>query len=84
MKSIDQMHNQLIKKSVEDPQFRDALLSDPKGVIGSEFGVDFPEDVQFQVHESDMKTLHLSLPPRAEMTEEQLEAVAAGLSCCGL
>ncbi len=81
MKTIDQMHNHVIKKSVEDLQFRDALLADPRGVVSSELGIDFPEDVQFHVHESDMKTIQIALPPRAEMTEEQLEAVAAGLSC---
>ena len=41
-----------------------------------------PESMNVVVHESDMQTVHLALPPDPNITEEQLEAISAGLCCC--
>ncbi len=82
MKSLDQMHDHLLAKSAQDPEFRQALIANPKEAIGKELGIEFADDVELHIHESDMKSLHLSLPFDGEMTEEQLEAVAGGLCCC--
>ena len=57
-------------------------MSDPKNAIQQEFGINIPDNIQIQVHESDLRTLHMALPPGPELDEEQLEAVAAGLCCC--
>jgi hypothetical protein len=38
--------------------------------------------MNIEVHESDMQTVHLALPPDPNLTEEQLEAISAGLCCC--
>ncbi len=35
------------------------------------------------VHESDIQTVHLALPPDPNITEEQLEAVSAGFAAAG-
>lgn len=81
MQSAEEMQRKLVNKSVEDLEFRKQLLSDPKSTIQKEFGIDFPENTQIQIHESDMNTIHLSIPP-GELEEEQLEAIAAGRCCC--
>ncbi|MCY3728818.1 MAG: NHLP leader peptide family RiPP precursor [Nitrospira sp.] len=81
MQSAEEMQRKLVSKSVEDLEFRKQLMSDPKKTIQKEFGVDFPENTQVQVHVSDMNTIHLSIPP-GELEEEQLEAIAAGRCCC--
>ena len=81
MQSAEEMQRKLVSKSVEDLEFRKQLVSDPKNTIQKEFGVDFPENTQVQVHVSDMNTIHLSIPP-GELEEEQLEAIAAGRCCC--
>ncbi len=69
-------------RSASDSEFRQRLLADPKTAIGAELDIDIPESVTVVVHQSDMETLHLALPPDANLTEEQLEAVSAGLCCC--
>ena len=42
------------------------------------------DGINVVVHESDMQTVHLALPPNPVMDEEQLEAISAGLCCCGV
>ena len=81
MKSADDMRNALYEKATVDPDFRSQLISDPKSAIKSELGVDFPDSMKIEVHDSGDDTLHIALPP-AELTEDQLEAVAAGRCCC--
>ena len=82
MQSGDEMLEQLIQKSAQDSEFRQALLADPKAAITEELGITIPESMTIQVHESDMQTVHLALPPDPNITEEQLEAISAGLCCC--
>lgn len=82
MRSGDQMLKQIVEKSAIDDEFRKALLSDPKSTISAELGITIPESMTVKVHESDMSTVHLALPPDPNITEEQLEAISAGLCCC--
>ncbi len=81
MYSAEEMYRQLMEKSSLDPEFRRKLTDDPRGVMQQEFGIEIPEDVDIHVHQSDMNTIHLSVPA-AELAEEQLEAIAAGRCCC--
>ncbi|MYC83365.1 MAG: NHLP leader peptide family natural product precursor [Acidobacteria bacterium] len=82
MTSGDQMLQQIVEKSALDADFRQQLLSDPKTTISEELGIAIPDSMTIKVHESDMQTVHLALPPDPNITEEQLEAVSAGLCCC--
>ena len=82
MKSGDEMLRQIVDRSATDVQFRQQLLSDPKSAITAELGITMPESMNVVVHESDMQTVHIALPPDPNITEEQLEAVSAGLCCC--
>ena len=84
MQSAEDMRAHLTQKAVEDAGFRAQLLADPKGVLNQEFGITVPDNIDIQVHESDMQTVHLALPPSPVMDEEQLEAISAGLCCCGI
>ena len=85
MQRTEEIQRQLIEKASEDDEFRALLVADPKGAIKNEFGVDVPDSVNIQVHESDLNDIHLALPPgpSVELDEERLEAIAAGLCCCG-
>lgn len=83
-KSAEEMRAHLTQKAVEDSAFRSQLVSDPKGTIYQEFGVSVPDNINIQVHESDLETVHLALPPETQLNEEQLEAISAGLCCCGI
>ena len=82
MKSGDEMLRQIVDRSAVDAVFRQQLLSDPKTAITAELGITMPESMNVLVHESDMQTVHVALPPDPNITEEQLEAVSAGLCCC--
>lgn len=82
MRSGDEMLKQIVDKSAVDSDFRQQLLSDPKSTISGELGITIPDSMAIEVHESDMQTVHLALPPDPNITEEQLEAISAGLCCC--
>ncbi|MXW19413.1 MAG: NHLP leader peptide family natural product precursor [Gammaproteobacteria bacterium] len=82
MRSGEQMLQQIVEKSALDAEFRQQLLADPKSTISQELDITIPDSMTIQVHESDMQTVHLALPPDPNITEEQLEAISAGLCCC--
>ena len=83
VQSSEEMRKALTDKAIENAEFRQLLVGDPKGAIRQEFGIDIPDYMNVVVHESTMQDLHLSLPPsNVELNEEQLEAISAGLSCC--
>jgi hypothetical protein len=73
----------VITKAWEDDSFKKALLSDPKAAIAREFGVEIGDEATLQVHEETADTVHLILPPRpqeGELSDEQLDSVAGGMS----
>ena len=78
----EEMRRHLTDKAVADMGFRKQLVADPRAAIKQEFGVEVPDSMQIEVHESNMSTLHLALPAGPELDEEQLETIAAGLCCC--
>ena len=82
MRSGDEMLQQIVEKSALDAEFRQQLIADPKSTISEELGITIPDSMTIQVHESDMQTVHLALPPDPNISEEQLEAISAGLCCC--
>ena len=78
-RSADELHSEIIATAATDSEFRAALLADPKSSIAEEFGVNLPGMFNITVHESQGTVLHLALPPDLqELSEEQLEAIAAG------
>ena len=82
MRSGQEMLQQIVDKSALNADFRQQLLADPKTTVCQELGITMPESMNIKVHESDMQTVHLALPPDPHITEEQLEAISAGLCCC--
>ena len=84
MQTAEEMRAHLTNKAAEDSAFRAQLIADPKGVMNQEFGITVPDNIEVMVHESDMRTVHLALPPDPALDEEQLEAISAGLCCCGI
>ena len=78
MMTLEQMYIHLIEKAGKDVDFRAHLVADPNSIISQEFGIDVPDEMRIVVHESDMNTVHFSLPPTLVLSEEQLEAAAGG------
>lgn len=83
MQTAEETLSILTERAVQDADFRARLVSNPKSVLNKEFGITVPDNIQLKVHESDMETVHLALPPMPLLNEEQLEAISAGWCCCG-
>lgn len=81
LQSSEDMRRQITDRAISDDEFRSLLLSDPKAAISQELGMDMPDDIEVVVHQNSPQTLHLSLPV-TDISEDQLEQIAAGRCCC--
>jgi hypothetical protein len=72
----------LIEKCWKDPEFKNAVLSDPKGMLERHMGQKLPELIKILIHEEDANTLHFSIPQApsnlTELSDDDLERVAGG------
>jgi hypothetical protein len=80
-----EMERRLIEKSLQDEDFRQRLLEDPKGAVEQELGTRLPEGVRVQAVEESADTIYLVLPSTpiaaaegAELSDQELESVAGG------
>jgi hypothetical protein len=79
-----QLLNEWTERAARDPQFRQELQRDPKGVVERELGVQLPANMQISVLEESPDQMYLLLPQRqaevGALSDEQLESVAGGWS----
>ena len=81
-----EIERRLINRSLEDEDFRQSLLDDPKGTAEQELGSHLPESIEVRVVEESADTIYLVLPSASavgeggELSDEALEAVAGGYS----
>jgi len=76
-----EIKDQIIKKAQSDEDFRKALMDNPKEALG-QLGVQVPEKVEIKVVEESPQVLYLVLPVNPdELTDEQLDDVAAAGFC---
>jgi len=66
----------LTRRAIEDPDFRERLIDDPRSTIAEATGQDVPEDVEVVVVENGPKTFHIVLPS-AELDPAEMD-VAGG------
>lgn len=80
---IPNLEAQLITQAVQNPEFRQKLLSNPKTVL-AEHGLNVPDDVQINVLQESSTQYYLVLPALeasediTELSDAELEAVAGG------
>ena len=81
----EQMERRLVQRSLEDDDFRQRLIEDPKGAVEEELGTRLPEEVRVVALEETADTIYLVLPgtPMAgaeggALSEQELESVAGG------
>jgi hypothetical protein len=81
-----EVERRLIQRSLQDEDFRQRLLDDPKGTLEQELGSGLPEGVQVRAVEESADTIYLVLPSASalgdqggELSDQELEAVAGGV-----
>jgi Nitrile hydratase, alpha chain len=75
----------IIAQAWKDETYKQELLSNPKAVFEREFGVQLPAEANVCVHEENVTNFYFVLPMRpnlsgAELSDEQLEAIAGGIT----
>ena len=84
MKTTAQLREEIMAKSLIDPDFRQRLLDDPVVALRDDIGVNLPDGFKLHVHEDNgLDAAHIVLPPAAELTEEQMAQVAGGAAGTG-
>ena len=79
-----EMERSIVQRSLEDENFRQRLLDDPKAAVEEELGTRLPEGVQVRAVEETAQTIYLVLPNSSplgegeELSDQELEAVAGG------
>jgi hypothetical protein len=76
----------IVQRSLQDEDFRQRLLDDPKGTLEQELWSGLPEGFEVRVVEESADTIYLVLPSASalgdqggELSDGELEAVAGGL-----
>jgi len=72
----------VMAKAWSNPEFKERLLKDPKGVLESH-GIEIPAGTQVEISENTSDRIHLSLPekPSGELSEKALMDLSAGFCC---
>lgn len=82
-----EFETKIVVKAMENESFRQALINDPKTVYAQEIGTPLPDSLSIEVVEESCSKVYLRLPSKSietesevetELSEEALEAVAAG------
>src|SRR5215210_4745312 len=80
-----EVERRLVERSLEDEEFRQRLLDDPKGTLEQGLGSALPQGFEVRVVEESADTIYLVLPSASalgegggELSDRELEAVAGG------
>jgi Nitrile hydratase, alpha chain len=80
-----EVERRLIQRSLQDEEFRQRLLADPKGTMEHELGSRLPESVEVRAVEETPEIIYLVLPSASplgegvELSDQDLEQVAGGV-----
>jgi hypothetical protein len=79
----EQLLQTITTRAAVDNEFRSQLISDPRGAVAEAVGVQLPETFRIKFVEKEqgldaMVVLPDYVPEAAELSEEELEAVAGG------
>ena len=78
MQSEAEVKAHIAMKAAEDDEFRARLVADPRAALEEETGLRLPDDYRLHVHEESATDAHMVLPPRPELSREQLDNIAGG------
>lgn len=70
----------ITRRAIEDPDFRERLVDDPRYTIAEATGQDIPDEIEIVVVENGPKTFHIVLPgPELDLSE--MDAASGGFLC---
>ena len=78
MQSEAEVRAHIAMKATEDDEFRARLVADPRATMEAETGLRLPADYRLHVHEESATDAHLVIPPKPELSREQLDRIAGG------
>ena len=79
MRSMAQLREEIMTKALVDSDFRQRLIDEPVATLRDDLGIGLPDGFTLHVHEDDgVGSAHIVLPPRGDLTVEELEQMAAG------
>ena len=82
-KPANELTAQIIKLAMDEPEFRAALLADPRAAL-AEQGLEFPDEVTLTVLEETPTSFFLVLPPASAapqgfiLSDDELDNMAGG------
>ena len=76
MRSEAEVRAHIAMKAAEDDEFRARLIADPRATVEDEAGIRFPDGYRIHVHEESATDAHVVLPPKPELSREQLDRIA--------
>ena len=78
MRSEAEVRAHVTLKAAEDDDFRARLIAAPRATVEEEAGIRFPDGYRLHVHEETATDAHVVLPPRPELSREQLDRISGG------
>jgi hypothetical protein len=78
MQSEAEVKAHIAMKAAEDDDFRARLVADPRATLEAETGLRFPDGYRLHVHEESATDAHMVLPPKPELSRDQLDRIAGG------
>ncbi|HEV8025676.1 MAG TPA: NHLP leader peptide family RiPP precursor [Candidatus Nanopelagicales bacterium] len=69
----------ITRRAIEDPDFRERLIDDPRSTITEATGQEVPEDIEIVVVENSPKSFHIVLP-NSDLDLADID-VAGGFFC---
>ncbi len=82
-----EMQELLAKFCIDNPEYRAALIRNPREVVKAQFKMELPDDLEVKVVEEGPKTVYFIVPHSvesgAELSDDDLESVAGGAKVKG-
>ena len=78
-----QLNDEIVSKALKDDDFRQRLISDPKGTIESEYGVSLSPETNVTVHTETARDLHVVLPSAPGATSQISSDEMDSAACSG-
>ena len=78
MTTGSKIRDAVLARSRDDEAFRAELLGDPHTALEREFGIHLPNGINVHVHEDTTRDVHLVVPTKDRMSDEELAAISGG------